>query len=79
MTIAFLQNPFEAAEQHPIVAHGETVGWLFNQRQAPDGAAENQQMNVSFAQSGARFDDSPVTHGFTVGYFLMHLRCAFVT
>ena len=48
-TEAYFQSPFVAAEQRPIVAHGETVGHFAKTIQAPDEAAENRSAEFSFA------------------------------
>jgi len=48
MTRAYFQNPLVAAEQRPIVAHGETVGYQPQTVQAPEWGDRNVLTPVFF-------------------------------
>jgi hypothetical protein len=48
----FKKSPQPAPEARKKVAHGETVGLIVKEIQAPAGATENQLKKISFAPPG---------------------------
>ena len=66
-----------AAEQRPAVAHGETVGFMSENKSSPGRGERNlvkDCLRRFFIVPAGAFSIFCLTHGFTVGYFLSSLR-----
>jgi hypothetical protein len=68
------QNPFEAAEQRPTVAYGETVGKAIKQTKPRMGRKKCSLVHFLPPRPGLKHFVVNQTHGFTVSCFLPRLR-----